>query len=524
MAARLVCDEPLRHCPHEGRDDAGAGCAGCACCATDATGSATAMSGSIGGVDANIPLQAGRGVQQPNPLAQIGQFAQTQNALNENRLFPGRQQLQQQAFQGGQVDLQGKINQAVYGSLTPLLALPAGSITHDEVTTALASAERNLGLPTNGVLQHILAIGPSGDGAPWDAKVRTVIAAGAQPYASAAAQVTPQAGPVIDVGPTLQPSVVSPVGSPTPGVVSPAGGSYAKGLTPSEATAPTQVGMTPTGAPVYGTRGQFIERATGGQPSPLGTGRLPPALLNPNAPGASQPIPEPPLPPSGPTGAPTASPGVVTGIGPAQESALATRGATSAKAFQDIASEGVQARSQNATLGNMLADAAEFATGPEKINEGNKLLQRYTPSIAASFGITPQQVAANESFDKLANQIAGAQGERSDARLAVAQQANPGSHLSPAGVDLIIRQLQGNADYLQARAQLAAKFPDQSDRAAFESKIGSQLDPRAFQFARMTPQQKVTYYNGLSDADKAAVKAAYNNGVKLGILGNANGQ
>src|SRR6185437_7976087 len=505
MAARLVCDEPLRHCPYEGRDDAGACHALCTRRATDATGSATAMSGSIGGVDANIPLQAGRGVQQPNPLAQIGQFAQTQNALNNLKLFPGRQQLQQQAVQGGQVDLQGKINQAAYGSLTPLLALPAGSITHDELTSALASTERNLGLPTNGVLQHILAIGPSGDGPAFDSKVRSLIAAGAQPYASAAAQVTPQAGPVIDVGPTLQPSVVSPVGSPTPGVVSPAGGSYAKGLTPAQAAAPVQIGTNSKAQPIMGTTQQFIEKATGGQPSPLGTGRLPQALLNPNAP-------------------PAASPGVVTGVGPAQEQALATQGTTSAKAFQDIANEGVQARSQNATLGNMLGEAAEFATGPEKINEWNKLLQRYTPGIAASFGITPQQVAANESFDKLANQIAGAQGERSDARLAVAQQANPGSHLSPAGVDLIIRQLQGNADYLQARAQLAAKFPDQSDRAAFESKIGSQLDPRAFQFARMTPQQKVTYYNGLSDADKAAVKAAYNNGVKLGILGNANGQ
>lgn len=463
------------------------------------------MSGSMqGGVDASIPLQAGRGVQQPNPLQQIGQFAQAANGLNSLKLFPGQQQLQQgeitrqgQAIQGGSVDLQTKINQAAYGSLVPLLG-SKGPITHDMLTSAAASGEKNLGLPMNGVLQHLVD-NPMGDGPDFDAMVRARIAAGAQPYAQAASQVTPQVGPAIDVGPSIQPTVAGPAGSPAggAGVIAPAGGTFGKGLSPGESSAPTPLGVTPTGAPVVGTRQQFIDKATG-QPSPLGTGRLPDALRNPaNAP----------------------APGVVTGVGPAKEAQLTAQGATSAHAFQDIADQGVQARSQNAVLGNMLGDIANFTPGPEKLNQFKMTLQRYTPSIAASFGLDPASIAANESFDKLASQIAGAQGERSDARLAVAQNANPGSHLSPGGADLILRQLQGNADYLQARSKLAATYPDQTNRAGFEATVGQQLDPRAFQFARMTPQQKTTYYAGLSDADKQAVKSAYNGAVKAGVLG-----
>lgn len=468
-----------------------------------------------GGVDASIPLRAGQiGAQQPNPLQQIGQFANTLNAINQTKMFPGEIQRQKQAIalgdqavQGGDVDLHTKINQAAYGSIIPLLALPPGTITHDSLTSALAGSEKNLGIPTHGVLQNFID-NPMPDGLQFDAYVRARIAAGAQPYHAAAGQVTPQAGPVLDVGPTIQPTTVSPAGAGAPGVVTPAGPSYGKGLSPGEATAPTQLGVTPQGAPVVGTRQQFIDR-TNGQPSPLGTGRLPQALRGPNAP------------PESPAQAPGG--GVVTGVGPAQAAEMTARAGASAHAFQDYADQSVQARSQSAVLGNMLGDISSFTPGPEKLNEFQKTLQRYSPTIANAFGVDPKSVAANESFDKLANQIAGAQGERSDARLAVAQNANPGSHLSQGGADLIIRQLQGNADYLQARGKLAADYPDQTDRAGFEKNVGANLDPRAFQFNRMTPEQKTDYVSHLSKADKTSVQSSYNYAFKNHLIGGGNG-
>jgi hypothetical protein len=81
----------------------------------------------------------------------------------------------------------------------------------------------------------------------------------------------------------------------------------------------------------------------------------------------------------------------------------------------------------------------------------------------------------------------------------VAEAGNVHKDLSPGGVDLMVRQLRGNEDYLAARAKLAAAYPDMSDARGFESKIGSQLDPRTFQYDRMTDPQKRTFYSNLSD-------------------------
>src|SRR6185312_13501903 len=251
------------------------------------------------------------------------------------------------------------------------------------------------------------------------------------------------------------------------------------------------------GAPIMGTRQQFIESAGG-----LGTGRLPPALRNPAAPA---PAPQ----------------GVIAGVGPAQEASLTTQGGASAKAFQDIAEHGVQARAQGAILDTMLGDTQQFVTGPGAggIKSFRSVVQRISPSAAAAFGISPEAIAANESFDKFANQLADAQGAGSDARLAVNQGANPSSHLTPAGVDLIIRQLRGNADYLQARSRLAATYPDQTDRAGFESKIASHLDPRVFQYARMTGEQKANFYR--SQADKSAFRKSWDWALTNGLVSNA---
>lgn len=465
------------------------------------------MSGSlVGGVDSSIPLQAGRGTVAPeNPLQVAGQVANLGNSINTLRLFPGQQQLQQQAVQGGAVSLAQHINQAAAGAMTPLLALPAGSITHDALTTAAASAEHNLGIPTQGVLAH-LATFPSGDGPEFDGRVRAWVASQAQPPNAAAATVTQAPGTPLPTGNnTLQPTVVSPQGSPTPGVMSPAGKPISVGLTPAESAQPVQIGVVPqgqpnAGAPIMGPLGSS-PFANGGRNT-----AVPPALRNPNAASA---VPA----------------GVVTGLGPAATAAANTTGTQSAGAFQHIADQGVQAKSQGAVLDSMLGDIGQnpgqFLPGPgaEGIKDFKKALQRIAPQFAASFGISPDSIAANESFDKFAAQLADAQGAGSDARLAVTQHANPSSTLTPESADLIIRQLRGNADYLAARAQLAAAYPDKTDRAGFEANEGKNLDPRVFQIARMRPAQKATFYNSMQD--KPAFQRSYQWAQQNGLIPNA---
>jgi hypothetical protein len=119
------------------------------------------------------------------------------------------------------------------------------------------------------------------------------------------------------------------------------------------------------------------------------------------------------------------------------------------------------------------------------------------------------KLASQDSFDKFAAQLANAQGAGSDNRLAVIQAATPHASLTPGGVDLVIRQLQGNTDYLEARSKLAAAYPDKQDYRSFQAKIQSDLDPRAFQYNRMTSDQRTTYWKNLDQAGRDALKKAY---------------
>jgi hypothetical protein len=314
-------------------------------------------------------------------------------------------------------------------------------------------------------------------------------------------------------------------GSPTPGAITTVGTPVPLTMSPGEASTPTQIGVTPQGAPISGTREQFENAAKGSQPSPLGTGR-PPAgspLLNPNAPqpgGTAAPAATPPAP--APTAAaPPAGGGVVTGIGPSQEAAQRSQGEHSSAAFQSYADDGNRAVQQNAVLGNMLADSKQFTTGPlnSRIKAFQSFATTYAPQIAAHYGLDPKTVAANESFDKLAAQLANAQGAGSDARLSVNQAANPHGEMAPESVDLVLRQLQGNADYTQAKAKLAAAYPDKSNREGFDAAIRENLDPRAFQFARMTVPQRQTYAAALSKTDRDKVRDAYNWAAIHGLIG-----
>jgi hypothetical protein len=109
-------------------------------------------------------------------------------------------------------------------------------------------------------------------------------------------------------------------------------------------------------------------------------------------------------------------------------------------------------------------------------------------------------------------------GAGSDARFNVVSAANPHEELSPAGVDLILRQLQGNTDYIRARASLAAKYSDKANYPAFQESI-KELDPRVFQLSRMTEDQRTTYWKNLKDTDQKQLGAAIKKAKDMGVLG-----
>ena len=269
------------------------------------------------------------------------------------------------------------------------------------------------------------------------------------------------------------------------------------------------------GTKLYGTAQHALNLAEGrdindngphvpggtGQTSPLGTGRLPPALQNPNKPPAAA---APAAAPAATAPAPAPTGGVQSGQTTSGSAAATTTGTTSANRFTEIVDQGVKARSQDALLATLLSEAQGIRTGPglDFVTGLKRTILGAGAQFGSNFGIDETKLAKLESVIKIGNQLADAQGAGSDARLRVNEGANPSYHNTPAGLDLIVRQLRGNSDYLRARQQLAAAYPGGKDKIEdFEAKIGANLDPRVFQYERLTPEQKADYFKGLTDKD-----------------------
>lgn len=462
------------------------------------------MSGSVGGVDASIPLQAK--APQSNPLQTIGAFANVQNALNQNKLFPGQQQQQQQAIQSGNVTLSQHINQAVNQGLTPLLAMPQGGITHKAFTDALGAIEAR-GIPTSGAINQILAAAPQGDGPGFDQAVRSIITSQAMVSPESSVGAVTGSPAQIGTGLAVQPGVVAGPGAPGFGGFRPAGAPVQVYPSRGEMAGRTDI-VSPSGARSSVPLGSVTPPELSGMPlgpgRPQAPGGVPPSLVGPHA--------------------PTALPGQVpTSIGPASEAQKTATGGQSATAFTNVSQEAQHAQEQNALLSNMQNDLKNFVSGPgaHTVNDLEKMVQGWTGGLGDAY---KTKIAAQESFDKISNQLVTTAEPGSDARQGVIQGANPSSAQSPEGIDFIIRQLQGVNDYKTARANLAASpGVDRSDYPTWQSKTGSALDPRVFQFARLTPEQKRTYYEGLPPGERAAFKQKYLAAQGAGFYGVNNG-
>ena len=188
------------------------------------------MSG--GGVDASIPLQAGRGAAQPDPLATIGRFATIQNQINQG-------QLQQQQLASGKMSLAQQTKQMIAAHLAPLIAQGRIKTTAD-ATDALAGLEHTYKLPTGDAVNEMLGIA-NRDGSFPD-NVATWTAANLHSAENMAPAITPRMN-LIDVGGgTLPMTTPAPLlGRQTPTASGPL---IEKGYTPSEGLEQQQVPAT----------------------------------------------------------------------------------------------------------------------------------------------------------------------------------------------------------------------------------------------------------------------------------------
>jgi hypothetical protein len=147
-------------------------------------------------------------------------------------------------------------------------------------------------------------------------------------------------------------------------------------------------------------------------------------------------------------------------------------------------------------------------------------LEKKVNQLGSRFGLsvtmTPDQLKSAEEFDKIANQISLNQSQNfhgSDAGLHTVVGANPSSSMSTYGREGVIDMLQGNQDAIDTtrRAWLRARAngAPASSYDQFAEQIGQTLDPRVFQFNRMSRQNQQKFLNSMPSEDIPAFEEKF---------------
>jgi hypothetical protein len=255
------------------------------------------------------------------------------------------------------------------------------------------------------------------------------------------------------------------------------------------------------GKPTLGPDGKpfMVPRPAQSAPAPPATSTPAPA---PPAAAPAVPTPQPapaPAPPgvSSPVIQTPAGPGVVTSLPIGQQRAAEEAGGQSAAMGSALTARADQVPTNKANYANMLGDLTRIGTMPpggEREVAINTFLQKAT---GYGFTMTPDQVAAANSFAKLANIAVGQQLAAiggTDARQALFMGANPNLDLSKLGNTQIIHMLQGNEDAIQAKARAWQDWqadPQHGPQsyAQFQNDFNHHFDPRVFQQQYMGPSE-----------------------------------
>ncbi|MBB2170491.1 hypothetical protein HLH36_19540, partial [Gluconacetobacter aggeris] len=286
---------------------------------------------------------------------------------------------------------------------------------------------------------------------------------------------------LVDVGGHLQWQNVGSPASGQGGVNQ--GAPISKTLTPGEATAP-QPYNDADGKPKIGTRAQVAQ--ANGQGGYVDTTNKPTVPLDVMGsgryPGSQNDF-------SG-AGTDAQSAGFSAGPPAGQLEAQRATAEVGAKGANALMSAAASRNDRLGMLGNLATDLDGFTSGP-----GHEKW-RALKAFAANWGmpIDTSDVDSAQSFNKWAQQLANAQSQAlgsSDARLSAAEHANPNSSLQKETNQLMIHQLMGNEDAINAKGQAwrASGLPA-AQYQSWEQQFSQGFDPRAFQMLRMTPTER----------------------------------
>jgi hypothetical protein len=180
-------------------------------------------------------------------------------------------------------------------------------------------------------------------------------------------------------------------------------------------------------------------------------------------------------------------------------------GPAGAGGISNMAAMANDAPNQKALLENLNSLSDEAISGPSSDFEkrANALAQRLFPGKGIS--LSTKQLASSEEYGKISEQLAGQQAvaaHSTNAFLTNAYNTNPNLYLSKVGRQGITHMLQGNLDSVVAKnnswdayanGETDGQRHSPAEFATWNRQFNADFNPRAFQYARMTPEERSNF-------------------------------
>lgn len=175
----------------------------------------------------------------------------------------------------------------------------------------------------------------------------------------------------------------------------------------------------------------------------------------------------------------------------------------------------------HADLDNLKQDSKILGNLGGPTADVEKKLNQLSTRVAG-FGVTmtPDQLKAAESFDKIANQISLNQSTMfhgSDAGLHTVVGANPSTSMSAYGREGVIDMLHGNQDAIDRARNIwldaRAKGAPASSYDTFMNQLSQKLDPRVFQFNRLSRDNQQKFLGQMDPEDLGDFEKKYQDAI-----------
>jgi hypothetical protein len=215
--------------------------------------------------------------------------------------------------------------------------------------------------------------------------------------------------------------------------------------------------------------------------------------------------------------------GLLTGLGPSEQSALTGMGSTSNAAAQALHNAASDAP-MRINLLNQARDVLQgiAATGPstDQWNHIKSWLNNFGPSF---LGSDPRQIANYDEFKKIltnyASSVSGSLGTGTDARLNAAVTGNANPNISKlANEDILAKtiaaeKMRAAQDYAFQQSGLTTDKFNQ-----WQSQWNKAVDPNLFVFNSMSPTQRQAFVKRMNPQQLNTFRGQYNNAVAQGLI------